>query len=89
MHGPSSAVLWVGLIGAALLILALGLFASPLFAVVLLLLVAAGAVVMAVLRRSQSMVDAPGSHQRDATTPEGKSVPPTGRSSGAPASGEG
>ena len=89
MYGSLSATTWLGVIVVGLLLLALGLFASPLIAVLLALMVAAGAVALVVIRRSRSVVQAPGESDRDAVTPEGKPVPPTGRGSGAPASGEG
>ena len=89
MYGSWSTTIWLGVVGGALLLIALGLFASPLIAVLLALIVAGGVVALVVIRRSRSAVRAPGGSDRDAVTPEGKPVPPTGRGSGAPASGEG
>jgi hypothetical protein len=89
MYGQSSIATWLGVMIALLLIVALGLFAAPLFAILVALLFAGGAVAMLAMRRARARVDEPGSSRRSAVTREGQTTAPTGRASGEPASGEG
>jgi hypothetical protein len=88
MYGESSLATWLGVIAGVLLVLALGLFAAPLFAVVFVLLVAGGAVAVLALRRARGVPDEPGTRRGPGLTEEGRRTPPTGKPSGAPASGE-
>jgi hypothetical protein len=88
MYGESSVVTWLGVIVGVLLVLALGLFAAPLFAVVFVLLVGAAAVAVIALRRARGVPAEPGTRRGPGLTEEGRRTPPTGKPSGAPVSGE-
>ena len=86
--GSASVGIYAGLIFVVLLVLALALFAAPLFALLIAAMLIALAAVLLLVRRAGGKVPEPGTRQSDAVTPEGKATPPTGRGSGAPASGE-
>lgn len=81
-------------VGVALLValfVALLFFASPLLAVLILIVVLVGAIpVMSRMRARSRAAEDEHLRTRDAQTPEGKPTSPTGaESTGAPASGEG
>ena len=87
MWGQWSVGTFLGVIGAALLVIALFVLASPLIAVV----IAGGIGVFMLLAMSaqRRRSEAEDENWEPPLTPEGKPTGPTGRSSGAPASGEG
>lgn len=88
MYGSFSFTTFVWVVVAVALVVGLSFLASPLLAVVIFIpLAVVGLLMMAGQRRRSEQADADGTPP---LTPEGKPTSPTGgRSSGAPASGEG
>ncbi len=87
MYGQSSLSTYVGVALAALMVIALFFLASPLIAIVIAAIVGFFMLFgMSAMRRRSEAED---QDWEPPLTPEGKPTSPTGRSSGAPASGEG
>jgi hypothetical protein len=91
MYGAFSGLSFGIVVGVALLVIALAVFASPLFAVLLALIAAVGLLIgMSALRQRSARAD-----QTEGGAPDTHSAGPRargssgGRASGAPASGEG
>jgi hypothetical protein len=87
VYGQSSLATYLGIAFAVLLVIALFAFASPLIAV--LLAGAIGAFMLIAMSAQRRRSEAEDANWEPPLTPEGKPTGPTGRSSGAPASGEG
>ena len=88
MYGEWSLATWLGVMFVALLVIALGLFAAPLLAVLVAIVFAVAGVAMLFLRRARGVPDEPGTRRGPGVTEEGRRTPPTGKPSGAPVSGE-
>jgi uncharacterized membrane protein len=91
MYGAFSGISFGLVAGAALLVIALAVFASPLFAVIIAVLVAIGLLIGMSAQRRRSRGAEQGELSEPGTGPAGPRARGTSgrRASGAPASGEG
>jgi membrane protein implicated in regulation of membrane protease activity len=91
MYGAFSGISFGIVVGAALLVIALAVFASPLFAVIIFLVVAVALLLMMAAQRQRSRGAEQGELSEPGTGPAGPRARGTGgrRSTGEPASGEG